>query len=61
MRFNAKFGQRIQNHFSGKGRETFEKFEKRSLYIRVCYKEVSKSIESLNRIFWDVEYWFKFL
>ena len=33
--------------------------QKLSLYIGVSYKFVLKSIKSLNRIFWVIEYWFK--
>ena len=35
--------------------------QKLSTYIRVSYKFVLKSVKTLNRIFWAIEYWFKAL
>ena len=38
--------------------QTLQKF---SPYIWISYKLVLKSLKSLNRIFWKIEYWFKAL
>ena len=35
--------------------------QKLSPYIWISYKLVLKSLKSLNRIFWKIEYWFKAL
>ena len=33
-------------------------FEKLSHFISVSYEFILKSVKSLNRIFWTLEYWF---
>ena len=51
-----KFGQRIQNHFSGKARQNSQLF-KNFLFI-LEFLGVSL-YWSLCRIFWVIEYWYK--
>ena len=51
-----KFGQRIQNHFSGKARQNSQLF-KNFLFI-LEFLGVSL-YWSLSRIFWVIEYWYK--
>ena len=58
---NVKFGQQTKKQFFCKSEANFEIFQKRFPYIGVYYKYVLKSVKSLNRILWVMEYWFKVL
>ena len=51
----------MQNHFSGKMRQLLKHSDELSPYIWVSYKFVLKSVNSLNQIFWAMEYWSKAL
>ena len=58
--YNAKFGQRIQNHlFFWESEAALETFQKFSSHIWVIYKLVLESVKSLNSIFEVMEYWWK--
>ena len=56
---NAKFGQQIQNHFSGKLRQSF-KLPKNFLPI-LAFPLNLKSVTGQKRIFWVIEHCFKAL
>ena len=58
--YNAKFGQRIQNHlFFWESEADLETFQKFSSHIWVIYKLVLESVKNLNPIFEVMEYWWK--
>ena len=57
--YNAKFARQIQNRFSRKTRQKLESLQKLSPFIGVSHKSVLKSVKSITRIFWAVEYRFK--
>ena len=42
-----------------KNETNLETFQKRFPYTRVSYKSVLKSVKSLNRFFWAMEFWLK--
>ena len=47
--------------FFRKNETNFSALQKRSPYIGVSYKFVLKSVKSLNKILWVIEYWFEAL
>ena len=55
--YNAKFGERIHNHISGKAIPDFETFQNVSFFIGVIYKFVLESAKSLSLIFKMIQYW----
>ena len=56
--YNATF---CQNNIFWEKETNLGTMQKYSPYIGVSYKFVLKSVKSLNRIFWAMEYWFKVL
>ena len=54
--YNAKFGQRIHNHISGKAIPDFETFQNVSFFIGVTNKLVLESAKSLSLIFEITQY-----
>ena len=54
--YNAKFVQPIQNHFSGKARQTLRRIP---LHVGISNKLDLKTSKRLNLTLWAIECWYK--